>query len=154
MAPYDTEGDADSLTAQCILIIAFAVQGRQTVPLNYRSPQISGLKINEVIKNRKSCPAQTEKNMMKDSDRDSQTMMQTSISVFSVWLKDNITLVISHRKYKTVLHIVRSHSELLNNSVQVCWNEPSILSEYILFYKWTFGKCPRATLHLSRGYIT
>ena len=44
--PRDTEGDADSLPAQCILIRAFAVQVRQTVHLNYRSPQISGLKIN------------------------------------------------------------------------------------------------------------
>lgn len=48
MVPYDTEGDADSLTAQCIQIRAFSVQGRQTVHLNYRSPQISRLKINEL----------------------------------------------------------------------------------------------------------
>lgn len=80
--PYDAEGDAGSLTAQRMLITAFAVQSRQTIHLNYRSPQISGLKINQVMKNGKSCTAQIEKKAVKDTESDSQTVTQKSVSVF------------------------------------------------------------------------
>lgn len=55
--------------------MAFALQARQTVHLNYGSP---GLKITRVIKNSKRCPAETEQKMMKDIERDSQTVTRRS----------------------------------------------------------------------------
>lgn len=108
MVPYDTEGDAASLTAQCIQIRAFTVLGRQTVHCNYRSPQISGLKINEVIKTRKSMPRiNTLKNTMKDAERDSQSVTYRHASMSPVHDFDSITLVILQHS------IIHSHSELL-----------------------------------------
>lgn len=79
--PCDTEGDADSLTARCILIRAFAGRERQTTHLNYRSPRLSEPKMNGVIKKQKIMPGTGGAEHNEGERRGLQAAAQTSISV-------------------------------------------------------------------------